>query len=75
MFDLPRDYLHTYRDNVNAVTAEDILRVAEQYVTPDRAAIVIVGDASEIEQQVRPYSEVIEVYDTEGNRKAVGSKQ
>ena len=75
MFDLPRDYLHTYRDNVNAVTAEDILRVAEQYVTPDHAAIVIVGDASEIEQQVRPYSEVIEVYDTEGNRKAVGSKQ
>jgi len=28
-----------------------------------------VGDADEIREQVRPFSEAIEVYDTEGNRK------
>jgi zinc protease len=69
MFDLPDDYLKTYRENVNDVTVEDIQRVAQQYVTPDRAAIVIVGDAAEVTRQVKTFSEEIEVYDTEGNRK------
>lgn len=69
MFDLPDDYLHSYRDCVNAVTAEDVQRVAQQHVTPDRAAIVIVGDAREIEAQIKDYAETIERYDTEGNRK------
>jgi zinc protease len=69
MFDLPDDYLDTYRDRVNAVTAEDVQRVAQQHVTPDRAAIVIVGDAKEIEDQIKDYADTIERYDTEGNRK------
>ena len=69
MFDLPADYLHTYRERVNAVTADDVQRAAQQHVTPDRAAIVIVGDAAEVESQIRKYSEAIEVYDTEGNKK------
>jgi len=30
---------------------------------------VIVGDAAEISEQVKPYSDSIELYDTEGNRK------
>ncbi len=69
MFDLPDDYLRTYREQVNAVTTEDIQRVAQQYVTPDRAAIVIVGDGAEVTEQIKPYSEEIEVYDTEGKLK------
>jgi len=51
------------------VTTEDIQRVAQQNVTPDRAAIVIVGDAAAVLDQAKPYSEEIEIYDTEGNRK------
>jgi zinc protease len=73
MLDLPRDFLHTYRDRVNAVTAEQIQNVAEQYVTPDRAAMVIVGDAAEVIKQIRPFTEVIQIYDTEGKRKIVDS--
>jgi predicted Zn-dependent peptidase len=69
MYGLPDDYLHTYRDHVNAVTQEDIQRVAQKYVAPDRAALVIVGDAAEIDQQVKPYSDDIEVFDTEGRPK------
>jgi len=69
MFDLPSDYLHTYRDRVNAISAEDVLHVAQQHVTPDQAAIVVVGDAAEIEKQIRDYSPTIEIYDTEGNRR------
>jgi len=75
MFDLPDDYLKNYREQVNTVTTEDIQLVAEKYVTPDRAAIVIVGDAAQVTDQIKPYSEEIEIYDTEGKRKAVGSRQ
>jgi zinc protease len=69
MYDLPSDYLETYREQVNAVTAEDIQRVAQAYVTPARAAIVIVGDAAEINEQVKPYADTIELYDTDGKPK------
>jgi zinc protease len=69
MFELPDDFLKTYRDDVNAVTSADIQRVAQNYVRPDRAALVIVGDAAEITDQVKPYTEAIEFYDTEGKQK------
>ena len=69
MYDLPSDYLHTYRDKVNAVTAEEVQRVAQKHVTPDRAVIVVVGDAAEVESQLRDYAEEIEFYDTDGNPK------
>jgi zinc protease len=75
MYDLPPDYLETYREQINAVTAEDIQRVAQTHVTPDQAAVVIVGDAAEISDQVKAYSDTIEVYDTDGKPKAVGSRQ
>jgi zinc protease len=75
MYDLPPDYLETYREQINAVTAEDIQRVAQTHVTPDQAAVVIVGDAAEINDQVKAYSDTIEVYDTDGKPKAVGSRQ
>ena len=33
------------------------------------AAIVVVGDVKEILDQVKPYADDIEIYDTEGNKK------
>jgi zinc protease len=38
--------LQTYRDRVNAITVDDIQRIARQYLHPDRLSIVLVGDAS-----------------------------
>jgi zinc protease len=73
MLDLPDDYLSTYRDSVNAVTTDEIQTVAQNNVTPNKAAVVIVGDAAEITEQIKPYAEKIEVYDTEGNLKVQGS--
>ena len=75
MYDLPTDYLKTYRDRINEVSAEDIQRVAQNYIRPDEAAVVIVGDAQEISTQVKAYSDKIELYDTDGNRKPGGGKQ
>jgi zinc protease len=38
--------LQTYRDRVNRITVDDIQRVAQQYLHPDKLSIVLVGDAS-----------------------------
>jgi zinc protease len=34
---------------VNAVTKEDFVRVARQYIDPDKLSIVVVGDRAKIE--------------------------
>lgn len=73
MYGLPADYLQTYRDRINAVTAADIQRVARQYIQPDKVAMVIVGDAAAIMDQVKPYAQAIEVYDINGNRKEMAA--
>ncbi len=69
LYGLPDDYLQTYRENVDAVTAEDVQRVAIKHVRPDEMAIVIVGDAGEVLPQAKEYAETVEIFDTEGNRK------
>ncbi len=58
--DLAPDYLQTYREQLRRVTKEDVRRVANRYVTPDRAAIVVVGDAEQIREQVAPYADSVE---------------
>lgn len=69
MFGLPSDHLETYRDNVNAVTIDQIQNVAQRYIKPDEAAIVIVGDGRQIVGQVESYSADIEFYNTSGKQK------
>ena len=66
LYDLPGDYLQTYRDKINAVTLDDVERVAKKYISPDKIAIVVVGDAGEVLPQVKTYSKKIEVFDAEG---------
>jgi zinc protease len=53
VYNLPADYFSTYVDKINAVTAADIQRVADKYVQPDKFAVVVVGDRSQIEQGIR----------------------
>ena len=69
MLGLPADYLQTYRDRIQAVTREEVQRVARLYVQPDRAAIVIVGDAAAVRAQADSYAARVELYDNLGQRK------
>jgi zinc protease len=51
-YDLSLDELRTYRQRANAVTPDDVLRVARQYIQPDRLSIVLVGNAAAFKDQL-----------------------
>src|ERR1044071_1553105 len=50
---LPDDYYQNYAKNVSAITKDDLLRVAKQYIDLAHLAIVIVGDRSAIEAALK----------------------
>lgn len=65
---LPDDYYQQYTKRVAAITKDDVLRVAKQYVTVDNLDIVIVGDRSVIEGPLKATNIApIAIYDIEGN--------
>ncbi len=45
---LPADFYENYIKNINAVTAEDVMRVANKYMLADNLRIVITGKGSEV---------------------------
>jgi zinc protease len=51
-YDLSLDELRTYRQRANAVTPDDVLRVARTYMQPERLSIVLVGDAARFKDQL-----------------------
>jgi zinc protease len=51
-YGLDLNELQTYRERVNAITPDDIQRVAREYLRPDRLSIVLVGDASAFAKQL-----------------------
>ena len=50
---LAADYYQTLADRINAVTKDDLVRVARKYIDLDHLNIVIVGDRSVIEQPLQ----------------------
>lgn len=55
VFSLPDDYFQHYPARIAAVDADDVRRVANEHLRPDRLAIVVVGDA----QRVAPELEAL----------------
>jgi zinc protease len=52
-YELPLDEITTFRERVQAVTTDDVQRVARAYVKPDRLSIVLVGNASGFMSQLK----------------------
>jgi len=51
-FGLNLNDLQTYRERVDAVTVDEVQRVARNYLHPDRLTVVLVGDASAFLKQL-----------------------
>ena len=46
------EYWHKYRSRVEAVTGDDVERVAKKYLAPDKAVILIVGNKADISMKL-----------------------
>lgn len=66
LYNLPDDYLQTYREHVAAVSVDEVAAVAAKFIKPEQFSFVIVGDVENILPQVEHFAESIEIFDTEG---------
>jgi zinc protease len=55
---LPLDYLEKYTARVRAVTPDQIRAAASKYILPEKASMVVVGDASKISRQLEAFGKV-----------------
>ena len=72
LYGLPEDYFDRYRENIAAVTKDDIERVARKYLDPDRVLIVIVGNAQQIREPLGTLGMPVHELDIDGNMLRVG---
>lgn len=49
------NYLNTYVQKTNAVTPEQVTELTKKYLSPDRMAIVVVGDPDKAKPQIAEY--------------------
>jgi zinc protease len=63
---LPADFYEKYIQTINAVTTEDILRVANKYFLIDNLRIVVVGKGSEIAAELEKLNIPMFYYDKYG---------
>ncbi len=60
---LPADFYKTYLQRFNAVTADDILRVAQKYFLYDNARIMVVGNTAQMLDGLKKLGLPIKMYD------------
>ncbi len=65
-FSLPIDYLHTYVQNINQVTVEEVNKIAREKIVPSDLILTVVGDEKELRRKLENLSffdsvDVIEV--------------
>lgn len=68
VYNLPLTYYSTLPQSVEGVTAADVRRVAQKYVTPEHMIVVGVGDRSKIQPGIEKLElGTVEVRDLDGN--------
>ena len=53
---LQEDYLTNYVQKVMAVTPQDVQRIAQLYIDPEKMTVVVVGDKAKIAEQIKPFA-------------------
>ncbi len=65
---LGKKYLETYRGKLAKVTSEDVSRAMKAHIHPDKVAIVLIGDATQIMEKVKTeLATDVALFDLEGN--------
>ncbi len=67
-YNLPKDYYENYLKNINAVTVDDVQRVANKYFKPEQARIVIAGKGSDVIPNLEKLNIPINYYDIYANK-------
>jgi predicted Zn-dependent peptidase len=65
LYGLPADYWDTYPQRIADVTADDVQRVAQKYLDPQKLQIIAVGDAAKVRESLLKYG-AIESFNAEG---------
>lgn len=68
-YQLPNNYYQTYLGKIDEVSKEQIQTVSKQYIDPNQAIIVVVGDKNKLIEPLEKYSASgkVELYDINGN--------
>ncbi len=64
-YGLPSDYYNNYLARLEAVTAEDVMRVSVRYMRTDNLTISVVGKAQDVAAGLAAFG-TVEYYDSEG---------
>ncbi len=51
-YNLPKDYYNTYLSRLEKLTIADVLRVAQKYITPKNANILVVGNKEDVAEKL-----------------------
>jgi zinc protease len=67
-YNLPKDYYSTYLTKLASITAADVQQVAQKYIRPDNAYLLVVGKAEELAPKLKKFSKSGEIlyYDSDG---------
>lgn len=65
---LPADFYEHYLQSINAVTQEDVRRVAQKYFLVDNARIIVAGKASEVADKLEATGIPVMYFDKWGTR-------
>lgn len=67
IYNLPKDFYRTYLQKVNAVTADDVMRVAKKYFNHDNTRVVIVGKAETFVDGLKKDGFNVNIFDNYAN--------
>ena len=65
--DLPADFYTTYLEKINAVSKDDVKRVANKYFKTENAQIIVVGKGSDILENLEKTGIPIKYFDNKAN--------
>lgn len=62
-YDYPSDFIFNYQKAVKNTTINDVLKVAQEYLTPDKIVTLIVGNQSIVKDQFKDFNQPINTVD------------